>query len=206
VVDEVGELVVTCRFPSAPLFFWGDEHDARYRDSYFSYFPGTWRHGDLAKINARGGAYIYGRSDATLDRFGVRIGTAEVYGVMERIAGILDSLVVCCETPGGGFYMPLFVALKPGVEMTAALRAQIQHKLREEASPRHVPDEIHQAPGIPYTLTGKKMEVPVRKLLMGAPLEKVVSRDAVLAPELLDWYVAFANRSEIRARRETPAA
>ncbi|AEG51577.1 acetoacetyl-CoA synthase [Sphingobium chlorophenolicum L-1] len=201
VIDEVGELVVTGPMPSAPLFFWGDKDGERYHESYYATYPGIWRHGDLAKFTARGGAYIYGRSDSTLNRFGVRIGTAEIYGVAEKVPGVLDSLVICCEVPGGGFYMPMFVALEPGRLLDDALKAELAARLREDASPRHVPDEIHQAPAIPYTLTGKKMELPIRRLVMGHPVEKVVSRDAMADPALLDWYLDFASRDDVAARR-----
>lgn len=200
VIDEVGELVITSPMPSAPLYFWGDTDGSRYHDSYFSTFPGVWRHGDLAKINKRGGAYIYGRSDSTLNRFGVRIGTAEIYRVVENVDAVVDSLVVCCETPGGGFYMPMFVALEAGKTLDDATVKAINAKLREEASPRHVPDEIYQVSAIPYTLTGKKMEVPIRKLIMGLPAEKVVSRDAMAKPELLDWFLDFAASDDCMSR------
>jgi acetoacetyl-CoA synthetase len=203
VIDEIGELVVTAPFPSAPLFFWGDADDVRYNESYFNVFPGIWRHGDLAKINARGGGYVYGRSDSTLNRFGVRIGTAEIYRVLESMLDIFDSLVICCETPDGGFYMPLFVMLNPGLELTEEMRQAINERLRVDASPRHAPDEIHQVPAIPYTLTGKKMEVPIRKLIAGIAPEQAASRDAMADPALLDWYVDFARRPEIAARRRT---
>lgn len=204
-VGETGELVITSPMPSAPLFFWGDTDGSRYHESYYSVFPGVWRHGDLAKFNERGGVYIYGRSDSTLNRFGVRIGTAEIYRVVEQVAGVVDSLVICGETPDGGFYMPMFVALEPGRELDDDLRREIASRLRDDASPRHVPDEIHQVPAIPFTLTGKKMEVPIRKLVMGQPVEKVVSRDAMANPALLDWFVAFAGRDDIIARRSKAA-
>ncbi len=191
--DTAGELVVTGPFPSQPLFFWGDTAGHRYRESYFDTFPGVWRHGDLLKINQRGGCVIYGRSDSTLNRFGVRIGSAEIYRVLERIPEIADALVICCETHGGGYYMPLFVTLKPDRLLDDSLRAAITIRLREDASPRHVPDEIHQVPAIPYTLTGKKMEVPVRKLVMGAAPEGAVSRGAMSDPGAIDWFVAFAK-------------
>jgi acetoacetyl-CoA synthetase len=204
-VDEVGELVVLQPAPSMPIFLWNDADGSRYRESYFDTFPGVWRHGDLTKINRRGGVYVYGRSDATLNRHGVRIGSAEIYRVLEQIKVIRDSLVICCELPGGGYYMPLFVALRDGIEMSDELVREIQFRLREDASPRHVPDEIHVAPAIPYTLTGKKMEVPVRKLVMGMAPEKAASRDAMTDPALLDWYVAFANRSDVAVRRQAGA-
>lgn len=197
--DEVGELVVTAPFPSMPMYFWNDPGDQRYRETYFDVFPGVWRHGDFIRINQRGGCYIYGRSDATLNRYGVRIGSAEIYRIVEKIEGIRDSLIVCIELPDGNFYMPLFVQLHEGVALDAALRREIEGRLRREASPRHVPDSIDAVPAIPYTLTGKKMEVPVRKLLRGAPLEQVAKPDAMADPQALDWYVGFARSREPRA-------
>lgn len=204
--DAVGELVVTSPFPSQPLFFWGDENDRRYRESYFQTFPEVWHHGDLIKINQRGGCYIYGRSDSTLNRYGVRIGSAEIYGVLEGIPEILDSLIICCEMPDGGYYMPLFVALREGAGLDDRLTSEIMRRLRIEASPRHVPDEIHPSPAIPYTLTGKKMEVPVRKLIMGMAIDKVASRDSMANPHVLDWFAEFSARPEVRARRSSEAA
>ena len=192
VIDEVGELVVTSPAPSMPLRFWNDPGDVRYHDTYFERFPGVWRHGDFIKINQRGGAYIYGRSDATLNRFGVRIGSAEIYRAIEQLPEIADSLIVCLEMPGGAFWMPLFVRLAPGVELDDALRARIATTLRRDCSPRHVPDEIHAVEAIPYTLTGKKMEIPVRRILAGTPPEKAASPDAMMNPRALDWYVRFA--------------
>jgi len=193
VIDEVGELVVTSPMPSMPLRFWNDPGDARYRETYFERFPGVWRHGDFIKINARGGCYIYGRSDSTLNRYGVRIGSAEIYRAVEALDDVADSLVVCLELPGGDFYMPLFVRAAPGATVDDALRARIVAKLRADCSPRHVPDEIIGVDAIPYTLTGKKMEVPVRRILAGMAPEKVASRDAMMQPEALDWYVRFAE-------------
>lgn len=200
-IDQVGELVVTRPFPTMPLYFWGDPDKSRYRETYFSTFSGVWRHGDLIRINPRGGCHIYGRADSTLNRYGVRIGTGEIYRIVNEVAGVADSLVVCCDTPGGGHYMPMFVSLEPGVAFTPQLAGDIAAALRREASPRHVPDEIHAAPAIPFTLTGKKMEVPIRKILMGAPPGAAASRDAMADPDLLDWYVDFATRPEVAARR-----
>jgi acetoacetyl-CoA synthetase len=199
VVDEVGELVVTSPAPSMPLRFWNDPGDARYRETYFEHFPGVWRHGDFIKLNARGGCYIYGRSDSTLNRYGVRIGSAEIYRAVEALDDVADSLVVCLELPGGEFFMPLFVRAAAGAAVDDALRARIVAKLRGDCSPRHVPDEIIGVDAIPYTLTGKKMEVPVRRILAGMPPEKVASRDAMMQPDALDWYVRFAE-SRMRAR------
>ena len=198
VIDEVGELVVTSPAPSMPLRFMNDPGDARYRETYFDHFPGVWRHGDFIKINARGGCYIYGRSDATLNRYGVRIGSAEIYRAVEQLDEIADSLVVCLELPGGAFYMPLFVRLAEGATFDPALRARIDTKLRTDCSPRHVPDEILEVAAIPYTLTGKKMEIPVRRILAGTPPEKAASREAMMQPEALDWYVEFALRQGSR--------
>ncbi|MEC9363558.1 MAG: acetoacetate--CoA ligase [Pseudomonadota bacterium] len=193
VTDETGELVVTRPFPSMPLFFWNDAGHRRYTESYFSSWPGVWRHGDQIKFNARGGAYVYGRSDATLNRYGVRIGTAEVYSCVEQLDGVQDSLVICCEYADGSSFMPLFVLLAPDRELDEALTSRIVGRLKQEASPRHAPDAIYAVPAIPYTLTGKKMEVPVRKILLGADPDKVASRDTMANPAALDWYVGFAD-------------
>lgn len=190
-IDAVGELVCAQPFPSMPIFFWGDTDGKRYREAYFEHFPGVWRHGDFIKINARGGCYIYGRSDSTLNRFGVRIGAAEVYRAVEQVEAVADSVVVCCELDGGNFFMPLFIQLKPGFELDDALVNTINTKLRSDCSPRHVPDRIYAVPKVPYTLTGKKMEVPVRKLLMGWPVDQAASRDAMMNPDSLDWFTDF---------------
>jgi acetoacetyl-CoA synthetase len=195
VVDEVGELVVTSPFPSMPIRFWNDTDGSRYHGSYFDTFPGVWRHGDFIKVNSRGGCYIYGRSDSTLNRFGVRIGTAEIYRAVEKEPEIADSLIVCCELPGGTFFMPLFVQLKLGAQHTPDLTARVVRRLRDECSPRHVPDQLYVVPQIPYTLTGKKMEIPVRKILLGAPAEKAASRDAMSNPDSLGYFVDFAESS-----------
>jgi acetoacetyl-CoA synthetase len=207
VVDEVGELVVTSPFPSMPIYFWKDAGGKRYHDAYFDVFPGVWRHGDFIKINHRGGCYIYGRSDSTLNRHGVRIGTAEIYRAVEQMPEVADSLIVCCELPGGHFFMPLFLKLKPGHFLDKALLDRLYAKLREDCSPRHVPDRSYAVEAIPYTLTGKKLEVPVRKILMGWPLEKAASRDALMNPEAIDWYVRFAQESiDYQWRADAPQA
>jgi acetoacetyl-CoA synthetase len=195
VVDEVGELVVTVPFPSMPVKFWNDHDGKRYHESYFEVFPGVWRHGDFIKINQRGGCYIYGRSDSTLNRFGVRIGTAEIYRSVEQQPEVADSLIICCELPGGNFFMPLFVKMKPGFELTDDVRDSINKRLRKDYSPRHVPDKIYEVAAVPYTLTAKKLEVPVRKILMGWAPEKAVSRDAMTNPESLDYFIEFARSS-----------
>jgi acetoacetyl-CoA synthetase len=193
--DEVGELVATSPFPSMPIRFWNDAGDRRYHESYFEVYPGVWRHGDFIKVNQRGGCYIYGRSDSTLNRYGVRIGTAEIYRAVEQVEEVADSLIVCCELPGGHFFMPLFLRLKPGFQLDQGLRGRIEARLRSDCSPRHVPDRMYQVEAVPYTLTGKKMEVPVRKILMGWPLEKAASRDAMTNPEAIDYFVRFAQES-----------
>ena len=193
-IGEVGEMVIAKPMPSMPIFMWGDEDFSRYRESYFDVYPGLWRHGDFMLINERGGCYVHGRSDSTLNRFGVRIGSAEIYRTLEKVDGVLDSLIVCIEEPGGGFYMPLFVQLRDGATLDDALAGEIRSRLRSERSPRHVPDEVIAVPAIPYTLTGKKMEVPVRKLLMGWPAEKAYSPDAMQNRQSMDWFVDFARK------------
>ncbi|WP_428311215.1 acetoacetate--CoA ligase [Hydrocarboniphaga sp.] len=198
-VDQVGELVCTKPFPSMPLYFFNDADGARYHEAYFAVFADVWRHGDFIKINRRGGCYIYGRSDSTLNRFGVRIGTAEIYRAVEQVDAVADSLVVCCELEGGRFFMPLFVRLKAGYELEAATAA-INERLRLDCSPRHVPDRIYAVDEIPYTLTGKKMEVPVRKILMGWPPAQAASRDAMLNPQAIDFFVEFAEAQQHYSR------
>jgi acetoacetyl-CoA synthetase len=192
-VDEIGELVVASPAPSMPLYFWNDPDGKRYHEAYFDVYPGVWRHGDFLKINERGGCYIYGRSDSTLNRFGVRIGTAEVYRILDRLDEVADALIVCLEEAGGTFYMPLFVKLAPGLTLDDGVRETIVKRLRSDGSPRHVPDTIVEAPAIPYTLTGKRMEIPVRRLLAGANPETVASPDAMADPRALDFYVDFAS-------------
>ncbi len=192
--DAVGELVVLQPCPSMPIMFWNDPAGERYREAYFEHFPGVWRHGDFMKINQRGGCYIYGRSDSTLNRHGVRIGAAEIYRVVEAVPEVADSLVVCCELPGGEFFMPLFLKLRSDAALDGALRARIAGELRRNCSPRHVPDTMLQVQRIPYTLTGKKMEVPVRKILMGWALERAANPDAMADPSALDEYLALARQ------------
>ena len=193
-VDEVGELVCTRPMPSMPLRFWNDPGDARYRESYFEMFPGVWRHGDWIRITPEGGAVIYGRSDATINRHGVRMGTAELYRAVEALPEVVDSLVVDLEMLGRESWMPLFVVLREGLVLDAALDTRIRRAIREALSPRHVPSDIHQVAAVPRTLSGKKMELPVKKLLLGAAPEKVLNRDAMANADCVDWYVAFAAR------------
>jgi len=193
VVDQLGELVVRQPMPSMPLYLWNDPDGTRYHDSYFDVYPGVWRHGDYLMINARGGCYVRGRSDSTLNRYGVRIGTAEIYRPLEALPEVDDCLIVNLDLPGGRFFMPLFVKLAKGHVLDAALTAKINATLRSTYSPRHVPDKIYQVDIIPYTRTGKKMEVPVRKLLLGATPEAVASADAMAEPAALDYFVTFAR-------------
>ncbi len=194
VTGEVGELVIRQPMPSMPLFFWGDRDFTRYKASYFETYPGLWHHGDRVRFTPHGGAHVLGRSDATLNRFGIRIGSAEVYRTMEGIPQVAESLILCVEDGKGGFWMPLFVQLAPGEILTDELIATINRRLMAERSPRHVPDEIVAAPEIPLTLTGKKMEVPVRKLMLGMAPDKVASRDATRNPAALDWFADYAAR------------
>lgn len=192
VVEEVGELVVTRPMPSMPLRFWNDPGDRRYLETYFEPWSGIWRHGDLLKITARGSGVISGRSDSTLNRFGVRIGTSDIYRIVEAIEGVRDSLVVNIDQPGGTSALILFVVGANGPGSVAALEPLIRTRLKTEGSPRHLPDRIVAMPAVPYTLTGKKMEVPVKKLLLGIPVEKALSRDAMAVPSAIDPYLAFA--------------
>jgi acetoacetyl-CoA synthetase len=196
VIDEVGELVITEPMPSMPLRFWNDPGDRRYLETYFQEFPGVWRHGDFFKINAHGGCYVLGRSDATLNRYGVRIGTAEIYRSLGLLPEVADALIVNLDLPDGGFFMPLFVKLAPGAQLDAALEAKIRDTLRRQYTPRHVPDRIYSVPGIPYTLTGKKMEVPVRRILLGVPADKAANRSAVSDPGTLDFFIAYAGQQQ----------
>lgn len=192
VVDEVGELVITQPMPSMPVMFWNDPDGSRYRESYFDVFPGVWRHGDFFRINARGGCFVLGRSDATLNRHGVRIGTAEVYRALATLPEIDDALIVNLDLPGGKFFMPLFVKLKAGAALDDALVERIGECLRSACTPRHVPDRVYRVDAIPATLTGKKMEVPVRKILLGVPAERAANRSAMADPAALDWFVRYA--------------
>lgn len=192
-VDEIGELVVAAPSPSMPLYLWNDPGERRYLATYFDRYPGVWRHGDFAKVNARGGVYVYGRSDATLNRYGVRIGSAEIYRALEELGDVADALIVCLELPGGDFYMPLFVRPAAGGVVDAALEKRIVAQLRARCSPRHVPDEIVGVPAIPYTLSAKKMEIPVRRILAGFDPHTVVDRESLADPASLDWFVTFAR-------------
>ena len=211
VQDAVGELVCAQPIPSMPLYLWGDKDGSRYLSSYFDMYPPghgrqpgggdgpadmgpVWRHGDWLKIGANGGCIIYGRSDATINRHGLRMGTSEIYSAVESLPEVLDSLVVDLEYLGRDSYMPLFVVLRPGHALDEALRARINAAIRTALSPRFVPDDIFVVAEVPRTLSGKKQELPIKKLLLGQPLEKVVNKDAMANPGCLDWYVAFARQ------------
>ncbi len=194
--DEVGELVCAQPMPSMPLYFWGDEGMRRLRDSYFDTYPGTWRQGDWLRITPTGGAVVYGRSDATLNRHGHRLGTSELYRVVEDLPEVVDSLVVDLEYLGRPAWMPLFVVLRPGLALDEALRDRIRQRVREDLSPRFVPAEVVQVQEIPRTLTGKKQELPVKKLMLGRALHEVVNPDACANPGAFAWYADYAARRE----------
>jgi acetoacetyl-CoA synthetase len=194
VVDEVGELVVTEPMPSMPVYLWGDADGSRYRESYFEMFPGTWRHGDWIEITSRGTAVIYGRSDSTINRGGIRMGTSEIYRAVLSLDQVLDALVVDVPRPGTDGWMPLFVVLREGAELDDELRREIARRIRERCSHRHVPDEVFAIAAVPRTLSGKVLEVPVKRILTGTPPEKAASRDSLANPEALDWFVDLAQR------------
>ncbi len=215
VIGEVGELVCTQPIPSMPLYFWNDKDNARYLASYFEMYPaghgrlpgggdgpasmgGVWRHGDWLRIgNAQGegeGCVIFGRSDATINRYGLRMGTSELYSAVEALPEVMDSMVVDLEYLGKESYMPLFVVLRPGTALDEALKAKLNNAIKVALSPRFIPNEIFQVAEIPRTLSGKKQELPIKKLMLGQPLEKVVNKDAMANPGCLDWYVDLARR------------
>jgi len=194
--NEVGEFVVTQPMPSMPLYFWNDPGNKRYIDTYFSVYPGIWRQGDYFMIDDDDGCYVLGRSDATLNRYGIRIGTAEIYRSVDGIPEVVDSIIINMELPDSKFFMPLFVKLQEGVTLDESIQQKIIAKLRKDYSPRHVPDKIYQVPDIPYTLTGKKMEVPLRKILMGYPLEKAANKDAMSNPHSMDWFVNYRDTQD----------
>jgi acetoacetyl-CoA synthetase len=193
-IGEVGELVLTEPMPSMPLFFWGDEDGSRYRDSYFSMYPGVWRHGDWIEITERGTAIIYGRSDSTINRSGIRMGTAEIYRAVLAVDEVTDALVVDIPRPGTEGWMPLFVVLREGAELTDELKQRIARRIRDDCSPRHVPNEIYRIAEVPRTLSGKVLEIPVKRILTGTPPERAASRDSLANPAALDWFTELAAR------------
>ncbi len=194
VLDEVGELVITEPLPSMPLFFWNDLDGERLRESYFDEYPGVWRHGDWIRITPEGGAVISGRSDSTINRQGVRMGTSEIYAALSGISAVVDSLVVDVQKSDGESYMPLFVVLEERAELDEALQKEIRTRIREDCSPRHVPNEIHVIDEVPRTLNGKVLEVPVKRILMGTPPEEAASLDSLANPESLEVFVRLAQR------------
>ncbi len=194
VIDQVGELVITEPMPSMPLFLWGDDDGSRYRASYFDQYPGVWRHGDWIEITSRGTAVIYGRSDSTINRQGVRMGTSEIYRAVQGIPQVLDALVVDLPRPGTDGWMPLFVVLAEGEALDDALQGEIKARIRERCSPRHVPDQVLQIAEVPRTLSGKVLEVPVKRILTGTAPEKAASRDSLANPAALDYFVELAGK------------
>jgi acetoacetyl-CoA synthetase len=176
-----------------PLYLWGDEDGARYRESYFETYPGVWRHGDWIQITDRGTAIIYGRSDSTINRGGIRIGTAEIYRAVLESDEVTDALVVDLPRPGTDGVIELFVVLRNGATLTDDLRKQLARSIRERCSPRHVPDDVTAIAAVPRTLSGKVVEVPVKRILMDADPEKVVSRDSLANPGALDWFAELAR-------------
>ncbi|WP_237570442.1 acetoacetate--CoA ligase [Mycolicibacterium lacusdiani] len=193
VTEEAGELVITAPMPSMPVFFWNDDDGEKYRKAYFDKYPGTWCHGDWITITDRKSVVVHGRSDATLNRMGVRMGSAEIYNAVEGLPEVRDCLVVGCELDDGGYWMPLFVALADGVEYDDELRGRIVTAIKTGASPRHVPDEVIVVPGIPRTMTGKRLEIPIKRILQGAKPSDVLTPSAVDRPDLLDVFADHAR-------------
>ena len=179
--------------PSMPIYFWNDIDMERYKGAYFEMYDGVWRHGDWIEFNERGGCIIYGRSDSTINRQGIRMGTAEIYQAVESLSEVLDSLIVDLELLGRESYMPLFVVLRETATLSDDLKQRIKQKLRAEVSPRHVPNEIFQIEEVPYTLSGKKMEVPIRKILLGRNIEKAINTGAMRNPDSINYFLDFAT-------------
>lgn len=194
VINEVGEMVIQKPMPSMPLYFWNDKDNKRYLDSYFNVYPGVWRQGDFIKITDRGSAVISGRSDSTLNRKGIRIGTNEIYSIVEKNEKIKDSIIVNVDQSNGNFFMPLFVVLKDGYKLDNNLKKELFKQIKEGASPRHLPDDIVEVTDIPYTLTSKKMEVPVRRILMGHKESDVANHDAMLNPDSLAFFTQYQKQ------------
>jgi acetoacetyl-CoA synthetase len=193
-IGEVGELVLTEPMPSMPIFLWGDEDGSRLRESYFDHYPGVWRHGDWIEITERGTAIIYGRSDSTINRGGIRMGTSEIYRAVLADDAVVDALVVDIPREGTEGWMPLFVVLREGETLTDELTAAIKRRIRTDCSPRHVPNEIRQIAEVPRTLSGKVLEVPVKRILMGQPADQAASRDSLVNPAALDVFVEMASQ------------
>lgn len=193
VQDTVGELVITEPMPSMPLYLWGDADGSRYKKSYFDWFPSIWRHGDWIKVTRRGSCVIYGRSDSTINRGGIRIGTSEIYHVVEGIPDVIDSLAVDIERDDQSLIL-LFVVLKPSAALDETLTEAIRTRIRRDCSPRHTPDAVIQAPDLPRTLNGKKVEIPVKKVLMGESLEHVVNKGALSNPQSLQFFIQLQKK------------
>ena len=193
-INEVGELVIAEPMPSMPLYFWNDKDNKRYHESYFVMYPGKWRHGDWVKFNEDGSGVIMGRSDSTLNRLGVRMGSSEIYSVVDELPEIVESLVIGYEAAPGQYEMPMFVVLHEGVELDDALRDKIRKHIRSFLSPRHVPDSIHAIPEVPKTLNAKKLEVPVKKILMGVSVDKAVNVDSMSNPDSIRYFADFAAK------------
>jgi acetoacetyl-CoA synthetase len=202
-LDQVGELVVRQPMPSMPVRFWNDPGDERYFDAYFSTYAGVWRHGDWIRITPRGSAVIYGRSDSTINRGGIRIGTAEVYSAVLSLEQVAEALAVDVPSPDGtgDGHLFLFIALAPGAELDDELEAALRARIRSDCSPRHVPDEVISVPEIPKTLTGKLLEVPIKRLLMGREVKEAASRGALANPAAMDWFVHFAREHGAAAQQ-----
>ena len=198
--DEVGELVVRSPMPSMPVRIWGDESGSRLHDAYFDVYPGVWRHGDWVTVTSRGTAVVHGRSDSTLNRHGVRMGSADIYSAVEAMPEVVEALVLGVEQPDGGYWLPLFVRLEQGVELDEALVDRIRARVREHASPRHVPDEVVAVPAVPHTTTGKKLEVPLKRIAQGVPLDKALNLGSTDDPQAVHWFV-----DHLRARARTGA-
>ena len=186
-------MVITEPMPSMPLYLWNDTNNKRYLESYFEMYPGKWRHGDWIKILPNGSSVILGRSDSTINRLGVRMGSSEIYAAVEDLTEIVDSLVIGFESPGGGYLMPFFVVLAQGVELDGSLKSKINSKIRSALSPRHVPDEIYAISEVPCTLNGKKLEVPVKKILCGIHVQEAVNLDSIANPDSIKFFVEFAE-------------
>jgi acetoacetyl-CoA synthetase len=200
----VGELVVTVPMPSMPLGLWNDPDGSRFREAYFDHFAGVWRHGDWVTHTSAGAFIVHGRSDSTLNRNGVRIGSADLYSIVESVEGVAEALVLGVERPDGSYRMPLFIVAQEGHEVDSGLIAHITERLRTECSPRHVPDEFHVVEALPHTKTGKKLEVPLKRILQGADPADVLSAGAVDRPDLVNAYVELERAwTEAQARTRT---
>jgi acetoacetyl-CoA synthetase len=201
VTDKVGELVLTKPLPSMPIYLWGDTDRSRYHESYFSVYPGVWRHGDWIEITSRGTAVIYGRSDSTINRGGIRIGTGELYRAVAGLDEVVDALAIDIPRPGTEGWLDLYVVLREGLELDASLADKIRRRIRDSCSPRHVPDEIQAVPDVPRTLSGKLLEVPVKRIMMGSDPSSVAARDSLANPAAFDWFVSHARQRRVQAPR-----